>query len=129
MVSKYCRASDLIWKNTLSPITHIYNQQTLSLSHLSQGERQEAERKVVLLEEQVGELQKEALNSAADSAAALEAASHRSLQEIAALKVSLGILHCPLKWPAEYQNNVREYQRKVWCSCLQAVFIFIVMYT
>ena len=41
----------------------------------------------MLLEEQVGELQKEAVSAAADSAAALEAASLRSLQEIAALKV------------------------------------------
>ena len=52
-----------------------------------QVERQEAERKAVLLEEQVGELQKEAASAAADSAAALEAASLRSLQETAALKV------------------------------------------
>ncbi len=41
----------------------------------------------MLLEEQVGELQKEAVSAAADSVAALEAASLRSLEEIAALKV------------------------------------------
>jgi hypothetical protein len=52
-----------------------------------QAERQDAERKVVLLEEQVVELQKEAENSAAESAAALTAAANRSKQEIAILKV------------------------------------------
>ena len=47
----------------------------------------EANRKALLLEEQVGELQKEAVSAAADSAAVLEAASLGSLQKIAALKV------------------------------------------
>ena len=41
----------------------------------------------MLLEQQVGELQKDSISAAADSAAALEAASLRSLQEVPALKV------------------------------------------
>ncbi len=60
--------------------------------HVLQVERQEAEKKAVLLEEQVSELKKEAANAAADSAAALEAVAQSNLQEIAALKVRLWLL-------------------------------------
>ena len=58
-------------------------------------QRQEAERKAVILEEQVADLQREAANDAADSLAAFSVAALRSLQEMAALKV-WRILSCSI---------------------------------
>ena len=79
-------------------------------------ERQEAERKAVLLEEQVGELQKEAGSAAADSAAALEAASLRSLQEIAAMKVWSILSHVILILSSSGDTAGEHRKGSVWMA-------------
>ena len=64
-------------------IADLFFQFPFLCSGAAPGSREEA----VILEEQVGDLQKEAANDAADSLAALSVAALRSLQEMAALKV------------------------------------------
>ena len=85
---KGAKCSFMRLENSIAAQSILASQICSSDSPLSvQVHRQEAEMKQVILEEQVGDLQREAANDAADSLAALSVAALRSLQEMAALKV------------------------------------------
>lgn len=55
-----------------------------------QGERQEAERMIGQLQEQISQLQQEAKNAAAESLVALDEASRKAQQDLQALQVCAG---------------------------------------